>query len=339
MLYKKKLLFLVALFFLMVPALDAKNSYRNSIQEAQKSYQAQKYELALEQYRMALDLSPNGWNDTSCMAMIGNSLAALKRYDEALKWFELIGELPDINQNTRVRRFDYAGDLYFYRLKDYPKALENYQTCLEQTSDFRHWAALQEKMARVFLAMKKRQEAVHYFKSAILCQDPYYYAAASARRQLAGLLLGERKYDDVIELLREVDLTKYRQHERNAAAGYGGIAAFRKKNYELALKFLTAIEQNTNIKLLYSGQSYLALDQHDKAITALTALRNNKRFAHRERGEAGMYIGDSYRKQKKFDDAAKAYKKAIAVTSDANLQKLLQDRINALKVTIKKNKK
>lgn len=158
MLYKKKLLFLVALFFLMVPALDAKNSYRNSIQEAQKSYQAQKYELALEQYRMALDLSPNGWNDASCMAMIGNSLAALKRYDEALKWFELIGELPDINQNTRVRRFDYAGDLYFYRLKDYPKALENYQTCLEQTSDFRHWAALQEKMARVFLAMKNARK-------------------------------------------------------------------------------------------------------------------------------------------------------------------------------------
>lgn len=317
----------------------AQKTYREIFEAAQKSYNAKQYDLALKQYREALDLSPNGWNDSSCISMMGRAMAALKRYDEALKWFELIETLPDINQNASARRFDYAGDLYYYQLKDYDKALENYRICIEQTTDFRHWAALQEKMAQIYLAVKKRPEAIHYLKSATMCEDPYYYASISARRQLAGLLLDERKDDEVIELLRDVDFKKYPKNERITAAGYGGIAAFRKKDYNLALKFLEQIDQKNSEKLIYSGRAYLALAQYDQARNVLLELFDNKRFNHRERGEAGLYIGDSYHSEKNSKEAIKAYKKALAITSDAKLKDLLQRRIDAFKPPKEQNEK
>lgn len=324
-------LWALALLLMALHTTYAQKTYRQTLQTAQKSYNAKQYDLALKQYRETLDLSPNGWNDSSCIAMIGRSMAALKRYDEALKWYELIDTLPDINQNTRARRFDYVGDLYYYQLKDYDKAIENYQTCIEQTTDFRHWAALQEKMAQIYLTLKKRPEAIHYFKSAIMCEDPYYYSAIRARRQLAGLLLGERKDDEVIGLLHEVDLKKYSKNERIMAAGYGGVAAFRKKDYKLALKFLEQIDQQNFEKLMYSGRSHMALAQYDKARKSLLELYGNKRFNHRERGEAGLYIGDSYRSERNTKEAIKAYKNTLGVTSDAKLKDLLQRRIDKLK--------
>ncbi len=325
-----KLWALALLLVTLIYAAEAKNPYSRAIRTAQKSYNDRKYDLALEQYRAALDLSPNGWNDASCMTMIGRSMAALKRYDEALKWFELIETLPDINQNTRARRFDYIGDLYYYQLKDYDQALENYQICIEQTTDFRHWAALQEKMARIYLTTKKHQDAVNYLRSATMCKDPYYYAAIRARRQLAGLLLGERKDEEVIELLRDVDFKKYSKNERVFAARYGGIAAFREKNYQLALEFFEQIDQKDSVKSIYSGRAYLALKEYGKAREQLFELYKSKKNNQRDRGEAGLYIGDSYRSEKNLKEALKIYKNTLTITSDASLKKQLSHRINAL---------
>ena len=82
----------------------AQNPYRDALKIAEKSQQQRKYEDAVAQYRAALDLSPNPWNDIHCFIMIGNSYAALKNFDEALKWYAEIDNLPDINNNARARR-------------------------------------------------------------------------------------------------------------------------------------------------------------------------------------------------------------------------------------------
>ena len=182
---------------------------------------------------MALDKSPNGWNDNHCISMIGHSLLNLERYEEALVWYNQIPELPDINDNTRVRHYEMIGEVYF-RQKKLPEAKECFLECLKQSSDTRTRIIVQEKLARLYRRLGQNDAAIRYYKGAANAAAPYYAVAISARRQLAELYLSQKQYQEVLDLFKSVNCAKYaskqekQQAEKLIHQATRGLAAAKK---------------------------------------------------------------------------------------------------------------
>ena len=191
---------------LLLPAADS--DFKELCQTGDKAFKSGKYKDSLELFRLALDKSPNGWNDNRCISMIGHSLLNLKRYEEALAWYNQISELPDINDNTRSRHYEMIGEVYF-RQKKLQKAKECFLQCLAQSDDTRARIIVQEKLARLYRRLGQNNAAIRCYKDAAGPSDPYYSVAISARRQLAELYLSRKQYQQVLDLFKSVNCVKY----------------------------------------------------------------------------------------------------------------------------------
>lgn len=300
--------------------------YKTVQKEANDAYRAKKYQESLDKFRYALDLSPNGWNDSHCISMIGASLRELKRYDEALEWYDLIRDLPDINDNARIRVNEYIGDLYYHK-RDFEKAKDYYLLGLNNSTDFRAWATFQERLARTYLQLKDQKQAIHYFKSAMMCQEPYYWSAASSRRQLANIFMKEQKYQDVIDLYKDQDLSKYPVWERNNAPSLCGQAATKLGNLHQAIDFYQKIPEDNYNKLINLGRLHGQLKKPAEARAFFTQIGNNEKFNQRQRGEGFMLAGDCFRSEKNNIEAAGNYEKALSITTDRKLKNQLENRL------------
>ncbi len=299
--------------------------------EAADAYNARKYAEALEKSRIALDKSSNGWNDNESIVRIGNSLRELKRYDEAIEWFNQIADLPDINDNTRLRRFEFIGDVY-WRQQDFAKAKECFQAFLTQSTDSRTWANMQEKLARLCRQTKENDEAIRYYRSALLNPDPYYWAVMSSRRQLGEIYLAEKKYPEVLALFKDIDFKKYTNRgELRNAGDLCGQAAFQLQDYPKTIEYFSLYPENNNRKSLHLGQANLALKKYNDARKSLSPIANNKKNNARERAEALIYIGDSFRDENKNTEAEKRYREALSISNDNNQKSQLNARLEALK--------
>lgn len=186
----------------------ADRDFRGLCQAGDKAFKSGKYQDALEDFRLALDKSPNGWNDNRCISMIGHSLLNLKRYEEAIEWYKRISELPDINDNTRARHYEMLGEVYF-RQKKLEEAKECFLLCLAQSDDTRTRIIVQEKLARLYRRLGQNDAAIRCYKDAAGPADPYYSVAISARRQLAELYLSRKQYQQVLDLFKSVNCAKY----------------------------------------------------------------------------------------------------------------------------------
>ena len=89
----------------------------------------QGYQMAAEQYRRATEISPKDPRGYFYLAMteelMGDFSIALSNYQEALR---LTGEGPSPQINPADIHFSLAG--LYYRLQDYPKAVEHYREVL-----------------------------------------------------------------------------------------------------------------------------------------------------------------------------------------------------------------
>ncbi len=313
------------------------DNYKAANKEAYDTFRTGKYQEALDKYRYALDLANNGWDDHSCINMIGTCLKELKRYDEALEWYSLIPDLPDINDNTRIKMNEYIGDIYSHK-RDFNKAVEYYLISLNSSTDFRAWASIQEKLARTYLQMENQEQAILYFQSAMKCQEPHYWAAVSSRRQLAGIYMKEKKYQEVIDLYKDQDLTKYPNWERNNAPSLCGQAAANLGNVHQAIDFYRQIPEDNYNKLNNLGRLHMRLKKYSDARTFYLQIGDNEKFNPRQRTEGLIMAGDCSRVEKSNAEAAQIYRKALGITKDKNQIKQLEYRLKQVTPSPKKKK-
>ena len=181
--------------------------------------QMKKYEEALKWYDMALEIDPKC---VYAMNGKGSALGGLKKYEEALKWYDMALEIDPKDVSAMNGKGSALGDL-----KKYEEALKWYDMALE--IDPKYVSAMYGKGSALG-DLKKYEEALKWYDMALEIDPKYVYAMNGKGSALGGL----KKYEEALkwyDMALEID-----PKDVSAMNGKGNALGDLKK-YEEALKW------------------------------------------------------------------------------------------------------
>ena len=284
-------------------------NYENAIDQADKYFEGEKYELAKNSYQKALSIKPSEQYPDNQIDKIEQILK--RKAQKAQRYKNLIAEAD--------KAFDD---------KDYTSSKKKYQDALKVKSDEEYPQQRIEKIDQILTDLKeKRQKGVKYnntIKQADAKFDEENYAQAKELYSEALFIKPDKQYpkdqiDKIDQLLAQQERDRAKQRKQEKAyneAVQKGDAMFSMEEYEQS-------KQAYNEALSIKPQEAYPQTRINKINDILA-----KQEADKKAYEQAIARGDKLFDSENYKQAKSAYQKAIEVRSDASYPNDQIDKIN-----------
>jgi tetratricopeptide (TPR) repeat protein len=283
-------------------------------------YLQKKYDEVVEYARPLLD-SANVNKVADIAHLIGDSYFKLKRYGEAVPYFERY-----LNAGGKIERDDYYAIAYaYYMTRNYEKAIDNYKKVASVTDSTSQTAYYH--MGDSYLKLDNKQQARNAFETASkfsfdkeitedalwnfaklsyeLSYNPYHEAVNAFHRYIDSYPKSPR-IEEAYRLLVNVYLST-----KNYKEALNSIERIKKKNLELEIAY-QKIAYFRGVELFNDRNYEQAIEHFSKSLT----FKKDKRLS----ALAHYWKADAFYKLNRFDAAEKEYKAFLFEPGAASLK-------------------
>jgi len=330
-------------FFLCIFLLSAQSQERENLQQAKHLFSAEKFGLSQYLYQKIYtdNLTTNAEKED---ALFHIAICSKRMFNEDTKfWFdEFLSVYP---YSSKINSVNYELGIFYFRQANYPFALDYFQKCDNETSEYNF------KLAYTYFVLDSLESSKYYFSKLLNTESKYaglsqyFYAHITYKQKhykaalngffnlqedktfasivpyyISQIYFLQKRYEDLIAyaepMLDEVISSREAELNRMIAEAY-----YRKKDFKKAIKYFEIFFEKTthssSLDKLQVGYAYHNIQDFENAIRFLEPLQFSEDSAKQF---VSYYLANSYLNIQEKNHALKSFKQATEYNYNTIMQ-------------------